>query len=84
MSDTHTISHDYRSSMQQAALAYLTRHQAEHLVDGDQLFKNCVHHLTVALEVPPGIATNLVQLAWTEQYAAFGPSVSSANYPTER
>jgi hypothetical protein len=83
MSDTQPISHDYRSSMQQAALAYLIRHQAEHLVDGDQLFKNCVRHLTVALEVPSGIATNVVQLAWTEQYAALGSSVSSANYPTE-
>jgi len=70
MNDSQPIPHDYRSSMQRAALAYLARHQAKHLINGDQLFKNCVHHLIVALEVPPGIATNLVQLAWTEQYAA--------------
>ncbi|MFW9268791.1 hypothetical protein ACLK1G_16550 [Pseudomonas sp. NR3] len=72
MNDTQPISLDYRSSMQQAALAYLARHQAEHLADGDQLFKNCIHHLIVALEVPSGIATKLVQLAWTEHNAASG------------
>ncbi|MFL7962055.1 hypothetical protein ACEI36_07355 [Pseudomonas kielensis] len=72
MNDTQPISLDYRSSMQQAALAYLARHQAEHLADGDQLFKNCIRHLIVALEVPSGIAMKLVQLAWTEHHAASG------------
>ena len=69
---------DYRSSMQQAALAYLARHQAEHLADGDQLFKNCIRHLIVALEVPSDIAMKLAQLAWTEHNAAPGRDHSTA------
>ncbi|MGX9559503.1 hypothetical protein [Pseudomonas sp. CFBP 5750] len=78
MNDTQPISLDYRSSMQQAALAYLARHQAEHLADSDQLFKNCVHHLIVALEVPSGIAAKLAQLAWTEYHAASGLNHSTS------
>lgn len=58
--------HDYRSSMQQAAFAYLQRHEAEHLVDSDLLFDRCIRHLTLALEVPVFMAPKLVQNAWTE------------------
>lgn len=82
MNDSHHVSQDYRSSMQQAALAYLARHQAEHLTDGDQLFNNCVRHLVVALEVPSGIAAKLVQLAWTDHCAVPGRKASSLNPPT--
>ncbi|CRM58630.1 hypothetical protein [Pseudomonas sp. 24 E 1] len=58
--------HDYRSSMQQAAFAYLQRHEAEHLVDSDLLFDRCIRHLTLALEVPVFMAPKLVHNAWTE------------------
>ncbi|WP_338513642.1 hypothetical protein VRC24_19665 [Pseudomonas poae] len=58
--------HDYRSSMQQAAFAYLQRHEAEHLVDSDLLFDRCIRHLTLALEVPVFMAPQLVHNAWTE------------------
>ena len=58
--------HDYRSSMQHAAFAYLQRHEAEHLVDSDLLFDRCIRHLTLALEVPVFMAPKLVHNAWTE------------------
>lgn len=58
--------HDYRSSMQQAAFAYLQRHDAEHLADSDLLFERCIRHLTLALEVPVFMAPKLVHNAWTE------------------
>lgn len=60
------LTHDYRSSMQRAALAYLERHDAEHLVDSDRLYDNCVRHLTTALEVPVFMAQKLVHNAWNE------------------
>ena len=58
--------HDYRSSMQQAAFAYLQRHEGEYLVDSDLLFDRCIRHLTLALEVPVFMAPKLVHNAWTE------------------
>lgn len=58
--------HDYRSSMQHAAFAYLQRHEAEYLVDSDLLFERCIRHLTLALEVPVFMAPKLVHNAWTE------------------
>ncbi|MBX7277969.1 hypothetical protein K2E96_11455 [Pseudomonas sp. ERGC3:05] len=58
--------HDYRSSMQQAAFAYLKRHEAEYLVDSDLLFDRCIRHLTLSLEVPVFMAPKLVHNAWTE------------------
>ncbi|MHC8325996.1 hypothetical protein [Pseudomonas sp. LB1P83] len=61
---------DYRTSMQEAARAYLLRHQAQYLSDSDQLFESCVRHLIVALEVPTNTATKLVHLAWSEIQAA--------------
>ena len=57
---------DYRTSMQEAARAYLLRHRAEYLADSDKLFESCVHHLVVALEVPTNTAPKLVHLAWSE------------------
>ncbi|WP_285430069.1 hypothetical protein [Pseudomonas sp. fls2-241-R2A-110] len=57
---------DYRTSMQEAARAYLLRHQAHYLSDSDRLFESCVRHLIVALEVPTSTATKLVHLAWSE------------------
>lgn len=66
MTPTQHCAQDYRTSMQEAARAYLLRHQAEYLADSDQLFESCVRHLSVALEVPTSIATKLVHLAWSE------------------
>ncbi|EIK64661.1 MULTISPECIES: hypothetical protein [Pseudomonas] len=60
------LDHDYRSSMQRVAFAYLQRHEAQHLVDSDLLYENCVRHMTTALEVPVFMAQKLVHNAWTE------------------
>lgn len=66
MTDRRTT-HDYQSTMQRAAQAFLERHEAQHLTDSDRLFENCVHHLTVALEVPAVMAQRLVHNAWSLQ-----------------
>ena len=60
------LTHDYRSSMQRAAFAYLQRHEAQYLVDSDLLYENCVRHLTHSLEVPVFMAERVVHNAWTE------------------
>ncbi|WP_085656121.1 hypothetical protein [Pseudomonas sp. B11(2017)] len=60
------LTHDYRSSMQDAAFAYLQRHEAQYLVDSDLLYDNCIRHLTISLEVPVFMAERLVHNAWTE------------------
>lgn len=57
---------EYRESMQAAALAFLQRHQAEHLGDGQLLFSRAVNHLQHALDVPLYMAENLVGLAYGE------------------
>ncbi|BBN53321.1 hypothetical protein TRE132_14460 [Pseudomonas chlororaphis subsp. aurantiaca] len=65
------LAHDYRSSMQRAALAYLQKHEAQFLVaDSDLLYDNCVRHLTTALEVPVFMAERLVHNAWAELQAS--------------
>ncbi|WP_458379186.1 hypothetical protein [Pseudomonas chlororaphis] len=65
------LAHDYRSSMQRAALAYLQRHEAQFLVaDSDLLYDNCVRHLTTALEVPVFMAERLVHNARAELQAS--------------
>lgn len=57
---------EYRASMQQAARAFLQRHQAEHLTDDGQLFARGVHYLVHALDVPAFMADRLVHLAMTD------------------
>ncbi|WP_177523076.1 hypothetical protein [Pseudomonas sp. v388] len=64
------LTHDYRSSMQRAAYAYLVRHDAQYLIDSDLLFDNCVEHLTFSLNVPPVLAQRLTHNAWTELQTA--------------
>ncbi|MHA6126279.1 hypothetical protein ACX3YD_08770 [Pseudomonas fluorescens group sp. PF-1] len=64
------LTHDYRSSMQRAAFAYLQRHEAQYLVDSDLLYDNCVRHLATSLEVPVFMAERLVHNAWTELQVA--------------
>ncbi|AZE50353.1 hypothetical protein C4K04_4698 [Pseudomonas chlororaphis] len=72
------LAHDYRSSMQRAALVYLQRHETQFLMtDSYMLYDNCVRHLTIALEAPLFMAEQLVHNAWTElqaikQYKRFG------------
>lgn len=57
---------DYRTTMQQAAAAYIKRHEAEHLHD-DGLFERTVRYLVTSLEVPAFMADRLVHLAMTER-----------------
>ncbi|WP_223569399.1 hypothetical protein [Pseudomonas sp. BF-R-26] len=59
------LTHDYRSSMQRVAFAYLQRHEAQYLVDSDLLYDNCVRHMTTSMEVPVFMAQQLVHNAWT-------------------
>lgn len=55
--------HDYRSSMQHAALCFLRNHQAEHLSGDTKLIDRAVQHLILTLDVPVFLATELVQHA---------------------
>lgn len=65
MNHTQPTHHqDYREAMQEAARAFLQRHQAEHLGDEQVLFTRAVNHLHLALEVPQYLAENLVGLAY--------------------
>ncbi|MFU3873540.1 hypothetical protein ACM7HL_12840 [Pseudomonas aeruginosa] len=57
---------DYRSSMQQAAAAFIERHQAEHLHD-DRLYDRTVSYLVHSMGVPVFMADRLVHLAMTER-----------------
>ena len=57
---------EYRTTMQQAAQAFLQRHQGEHLADDGHLFDRAVSYLVNALDVPSFMADRLVHLAMTE------------------
>jgi hypothetical protein len=56
---------DYRDTMQAVAEAYLLRHQAEHLDEG-QLFERACNYLVNANEVPVFMAQRLVYLAMSK------------------
>lgn len=56
---------DYRDTMQAVAEAYLQRHQAEHLDEG-QLFERACQYLVTANEVPVFMAQRLVYLAMSK------------------
>ena len=60
---------EYREAMQQAAAAFIQRHQAEHLHD-DGLFERTVRYLVTALEVPAFMADRIVHLAMSERLPA--------------
>lgn len=62
----NTPADDYKLSMQQAALAYLRRHQAQHLGDDQLLFSRAVQYMTTALQVPVHMAEGLVSRAYGE------------------
>lgn len=57
---------EYREAMQQAAAAFIERHQAEYLHD-DGLFERTVRYLVTALEVPAFMADRIVHLAMSER-----------------
>lgn len=63
---------EYRASMQDAALCYMQRHQAEHLGNDQQLFTRTVAHLQTTLEVPTYLAENLTGLAYGQLRAGAG------------
>lgn len=63
---------EYRAAMQDAALCYMQRHQAEHLGNDQQLFVRTVAHLQTTLEVPIFLAENLTGLAYGELRASAG------------
>lgn len=57
---------EYRESMQAAALAFLQRHQGEHLGDDSRLFERASQYLVQALDVPVFMVQRLVHLAMSE------------------
>lgn len=57
---------DYRLAMQQAAVAYLYRHRAQHLTGDSQLLDSCAHYLTLSLEVPAHLVQRIAELAVAE------------------
>lgn len=63
---------EYRETMQRAALAYLKRHQKEHLEHDDQLFSRTITHLRLALGVPEHLAESLAGLAYSELHHGAG------------
>lgn len=63
---------EYRAAMQDAALRYMQRHQAEHLGNDQQLFTRTVSHLQTTLEVPVFLAENLTGLAYGQLRAGAG------------
>ncbi|WP_411378777.1 hypothetical protein [Pseudomonas sp. MPB26] len=57
---------DYQECMQNAALAFLERHQAEHLGDLSTLLNRTVSHLVASLNVTESVAIKLTSLAHIE------------------
>jgi hypothetical protein len=64
------INPDYRESLQAAALAYLQRHQGEHLGSDQLLFSRAVNHLTHSLDAAQALAENAVGAAYGELRSA--------------
>ena len=64
--NTQTNTLDYQQRMQNAALAFLDRHQAEHLGDLSALRKRAIFHLVENLDVAEPVAIKLTDLAHIE------------------
>lgn len=64
--NTQSNTLDYKQCMQNAALAFLERHQAEHLGDLSALRKRAVIHLVESFDVAKPVATKLIDLAHIE------------------
>ncbi|RWA26163.1 hypothetical protein DJ028_18940 [Pseudomonas veronii] len=61
---TNTL--DYQECMQNAALAFLERHQAEHLGDLSALLNRAINHLVATFDVSESVAIKLTSLAHLE------------------
>lgn len=57
---------DYQDTIRAAALAFLERHQGEHLGDLGQFLYRAVNHLVESLGVKEPLATHLVNHAYTD------------------
>ncbi|CAI8790512.1 hypothetical protein [Pseudomonas sp. IT-P218] len=57
---------DYQETIRAAALAFLERHQGEHLGDLGQFLSRTINHLVESLEVKEALATHLVHHAYTD------------------
>ncbi|MCT8963555.1 hypothetical protein K6106_17965 [Pseudomonas fluorescens] len=57
---------DYQQCMQNAALAFLERHQAEHLGDPSQLMDRTTSHLVESFEVVNSLALRLTIQAFND------------------
>lgn len=57
---------DYQDTIRAAALAFLERHQGEHLGDLGQFLYRTVNHLVESLGVKEPLATHLVNHAYTD------------------
>ncbi|WP_294734836.1 hypothetical protein [uncultured Pseudomonas sp.] len=64
--NTQSNTLDYKQCMQNVALAFLERHQAEHLGDLSALRKRAVIHLVESFYVAKPVATKLTDLAHIE------------------
>lgn len=61
-----TNTQDYQECMQSAALAFLERHQAEHLADLSTLLNRTIDHLVSSFDVTESVAIKLASLAHLE------------------
>jgi hypothetical protein len=57
---------DYQDTIRAAALAFLERHQGEHLSDLGQFMSRTIDHLVESLEVKEPLATRLACLAYSD------------------
>lgn len=62
----NAIPQDYQDDMQAAALAYMQRHQAEHLGSSQALINRAADHLECALGLARPLAEKLVLRAYGE------------------
>ena len=69
----NAIPQDYQDDMQAAALAYMQRHQAEHLGASQALINRAADHLECALGVARLMAEKLVLRAYGELQSADAP-----------
>lgn len=73
---------EYRTTMQEAALHFLQRHQGEHLADDGHLFDRAVSYLVNALDVPTFMADRLAYLAMSELSGKPKPAPIGIDYGT--
>jgi hypothetical protein len=69
----NAIPQDYQDDMQAAALAYMRRHEAEHLGASQALINRAADHLECALGVARPLAEKLVLRAYGELHSKANP-----------